>query len=255
MKILKILLLCLILSYFRPVLLGADVIYLKNGRTMEGLIKKETPEYIELELGFGITKLKKSKIKKIKRSQGKEIELMQETWEVEAKERQLKKAEYLEAEAKRNTEQAVKRNAAKKIDTIVKKISKKSVVQYIEKRNSIGVNALINEELRAKLIVDTGATSILLTLEFAEQLNIDLYNAKEIKIKLADGRISKAKAITLDSVKVQDMEVKRVDAVILLEEDTFSYWDGLLGMSFLNNFIFRIDAQNKQLILETEVDK
>jgi len=69
-------------------------------------------------------------------------------------------------------------------------------------------------------------------------------------MQTADGRIIDAKFIILDSVSVEGLEVKNVEAVVLLEESTMNVGDGLLGMSFLNRFNFQIDTVNKKLILE-----
>ena len=57
--------------------------------------------------------------------------------------------------------------------------------------------------------------------------------------------------VILGSVGVQDSEVENIEAAILPEEDSASIpEDGLLGMSFLKKFNFKIDQKNDKLILE-----
>ena len=59
----------------------------------------------------------------------------------------------------------------------------------------------------------------------------------------------KAKPILLESVKVGDAEVKNVQAAIL-EKEAIGGVDGLLGMSFLSNFVIKVDSADNRLILE-----
>ena len=84
----------------------------------------------------------------------------------------------------------------------------------------------------------------------ADKLGIKL-DKPDAKVTLANGKTVDAKQVTLRSVKVQDSEAFNVGAVILMEEDNgLGAADGLLGMSFLKNFSFKIDQKYKKLILE-----
>jgi clan AA aspartic protease (TIGR02281 family) len=112
------------------------------------------------------------------------------------------------------------------------------------------VKALLNGELPVNLVLDTGASAIMLKRALAEKLGIKL-DKPDTKVTLADGKTVSAKHIILESVKVQDSEVSKVDAVMLLEEESaLGPVDGLLGMSFLKHFSFKIDRKDKKLILE-----
>ena len=66
---------------------------------------------------------------------------------------------------------------------------------------------------------------------------------------MADGRRVEAIPFILKSVKVGEAEVKNVYAATFKEEVT-SGADGLLGMTFLDNFVMQIDAKNNKLVLE-----
>ena len=54
--------------------------------------------------------------------------------------------------------------------------------------------------------------------------------------------------VVLDEVHLGEVSVRNVKAIILDYENNQSS-DGLLGMSFLENFVFQIDAEKNELIL------
>jgi predicted aspartyl protease len=66
---------------------------------------------------------------------------------------------------------------------------------------------------------------------------------------LADGSKVKAKPVILKSIKVGDAQLNNVQAAII-EKKGISEEDGLLGMSFLKNFLVRINTKENKLILE-----
>ncbi|TAM41337.1 TIGR02281 family clan AA aspartic protease, partial [bacterium] len=115
------------------------------------------------------------------------------------------------------------------------------------------VETLLNKKVKASLILDTGASFILLSGNIAKNLGIDAdpRGGDTVEVMLADGSKVKAKRIILESVSVQGSEVKRVEAAILPQNESgAAIGDGLLGMSFLNKFNFKIDQKNNKLILE-----
>ncbi len=70
-------------------------------------------------------------------------------------------------------------------------------------------------------------------------------------MRLADGRRTAAKVIILESVRIQDVEVNKVMAAVMLEDISDpSLRDGLLGMSFLNRFNLKMDLKNMKITLE-----
>ena len=73
-----------------------------------------------------------------------------------------------------------------------------------------------------------------------------------ITMTLADGNKTQAKYVRLESVKVEGAEVENVGAAVLLEDQAKSgFNDGLLGMSFLNKFNFKVDRENNRIVLES----
>ena len=95
----------------------------------------------------------------------------------------------------------------------------------------------------AYFMVDTGATSIGMGSAEAERLGIDYKSGQPIRMGTANGTALGWK-VTLASVRIRDVEVRDVEAVI--GQAPMPYI--LLGNSFLNRFQMRRD--NEQMVLE-----
>jgi clan AA aspartic protease (TIGR02281 family) len=114
---------------------------------------------------------------------------------------------------------------------------------------SLYVRATVNRRHQARLLVDTGATSVQITPECARRVGIDLAKAAATRCTLADGSVADARSVTLNRVDLGSVEVNDVAAVVLLS-DTTRDADGLLGMSFLQQFEFRFDVERNRLYLK-----
>lgn len=220
MRIVCVLTLIFLFSFV--ISLSADTIYLKNGRTMEGLIKSEDAEGIKLDVGFGTVGLQKVEIERISRSAPGEAATMRQNWEKQKQEEKLK-------EERKPKEADISRQSG-----------------------SIFVDALLNRKTTAHFMLDTGASTMLITKDVAKKLGINTdYKKDVVQVQVADGRNVNAKYIVLESVNVQGSEAKNVEAAVLLDDSkNAGYQDGLLGMSFLKNFKFKIDPKSNKLILE-----
>ncbi len=62
---------------------------------------------------------------------------------------------------------------------------------------------------------------------------------------MADGRVVSGKLVKINSVRVGQFQLEDVEAAILGPEATNA--EPLLGMSFLGNFRFELDAQSAKL--------
>jgi aspartyl protease family protein len=93
-------------------------------------------------------------------------------------------------------------------------------------------------------LVDTGATSIALPSAEARRLGINYLNGQRGYTQTANGK-ALAYRITLDTVKVGDITLHAVEAVVL-EGDGLKI--ALLGMSFLNRTEMKRDGQALTLI-------
>jgi aspartyl protease family protein len=127
---------------------------------------------------------------------------------------------------------------------------KKDAVSYTSDNNQLVVDAVINNNALGRFIVDTGASIVVISKEIAGRLGLPEDDiGQEIEIEMADGTTVNARPVILKSVKVGDAEVEDVEAAVL-ENNVVGGADGLLGMSFLRNFIINVDAPSNKLILE-----
>ena len=207
----------------------ADTIKLKNGRSVDGIIKEEDAERIELEVSSGSVKFLKSEILEISRSSREELNYLRDRWQ-------------------RNKLELDNRLAKQRIGEESK--PKKAGFTHDSKGMTIGV--ILNGKVEAEMVLDTGASMVLITRNVARRLGINLERLKpNMNVMVADGRSIPAARIVLDKVKVENSEVRNVAASVLMYEGPdLGFGDGLLGMSFLRNFNFKIDQKEKKLILE-----
>ena len=101
----------------------------------------------------------------------------------------------------------------------------------------------------ARLLLDTGATVVQISQSLAGRLNMDLTRNPLVKVTLADGREAEVKAVMLDSVQVADARAEQVAGIVSPTELSNGV-DGLLGMSFLQQFDVHLDGSSNKLILK-----
>lgn len=92
--------------------------------------------------------------------------------------------------------------------------------------------------------VDTGATVVALTLKDAKRLNIRLHKKDRITVGLAGGIKGEGWKTTLDSVRLGDIEIKNVSAIVIKSRQDVNV---LLGMSFLKKL--EISQSKDKMIL------
>jgi clan AA aspartic protease (TIGR02281 family) len=115
--------------------------------------------------------------------------------------------------------------------------------------NGVFVKVLLNGKVTARLLVDTGASTTLLYQETVARLGLPPEAKVGVAhVKVADGRTVDADVLRLDSMSVGKSEVKNVLAAG--SPASGQGFDGLLGMTYLGQFIFRVDAAHGRLILE-----
>lgn len=126
---------------------------------------------------------------------------------------------------------------------------RRSVVPLIREQKSFFVRVKLNDKLWGKFLLDTGASALQISGKMARQLKVDFSSARTVPVTLAGGVLVKGKMVTLKSVQIGGVELTNVQAIVL-EKDNMDLRDGLLGMSVLEHFVFKIDTQNAELILE-----
>ncbi|MBU4312260.1 MAG: retroviral-like aspartic protease family protein [Candidatus Omnitrophica bacterium] len=202
---------------------SSDTIHLKNGRKMEGLIKKETEDAVWLDLGIGSVKFRREEIERVDRSSSEEADVIRQEWQ---------KNEDLEIEA------------GEKEDYTPKEVG------FSRESGHIFVNALLNDNVEATLLLDTGAPMILLSDHMTKKLGIKTHGVKVATTSVLGVSDLRIVYTVLDSVKVEGVEARNVDTEAALDETPELMKDGLLGLAFLRRFNFQIDTVNKKLILE-----
>ncbi|MDO8661924.1 MAG: retropepsin-like aspartic protease [Candidatus Omnitrophota bacterium] len=208
----------------------ADTLYLKNGRSIDGIIESDNGRTVRLVVGVNSSvSFLKTEIESIVKSPEQDYQALRQKWEKQ-------KVAQEEKMAKLKLEEEALPNA----------------VDFSHSQQGIAVNVTLNNKVNARMVLDTGASSIIITRKIAEDLKINLTKVEpDMKVQVADGRQISAKRIILESVEVQGVEVKNVEGAILLDDaGNLGFGDGLLGMSFLKRFNFKVDQREKKLILE-----
>jgi len=206
----------------------ADMVTLKNGYEMEGIIKRETEEYVELEIDLGTVKFYQGQIKEIDHYSKEENQALEDSWESE-----------------RSKKEVQQKTRQQETETGYKDIS------VGRKGDHLYANVVLNGRVNVKLLIDTGASFVVISPAIAKQLDISLDgNSPDLKLTLADGREVPGKMIKLDSIGLGEVKAENVETAVIFQENAFSGFDGLLGMSFLKLFKFEINLEKSKLILK-----
>src|SRR5690606_38553418 len=93
-----------------------------------------------------------------------------------------------------------------------------------------------------EMVVDSGASLICLPMSVATKLGVTPTEEDPVvTLVMADGREIQGRLIKLAEVRVGQFTVHDVEAAVLGEDATRA--EPLLGMSFLGNFKFELDAK------------
>ena len=109
------------------------------------------------------------------------------------------------------------------------------------------VEALINGNIKANLMVDTGASMVILSDRLGERLEINNKDFPSMSFSTAGGRVE-TPLFVLQSLKIGDAEVFGLEAST--NPNFKGRVDGLLGMSFLGEFKLEMDQENLKMLLK-----
>ncbi len=105
---------------------------------------------------------------------------------------------------------------------------------------------VLNGQVTAHLMVDTGASLVTLSKEIGERLGFGSFSdAPQIPFNTAGGQVWMP-MVALDTVRVGNAEVNIVEASL---NDQMGDLDGLLGMSFLGDYRVEMDQARSRMIL------
>lgn len=99
-------------------------------------------------------------------------------------------------------------------------------------------------ETEAMLLLDTGATSSVITPEVAARLNIE--QADNVRVNVVGGRALRVKRTVLNQMQVGPVQ-RTNQEVMIIRQRGGGFGDGLLGMSFLAGLKYTIDFRKQTL--------
>lgn len=129
----------------------------------------------------------------------------------------------------------------------------KKTVKLTKEGNTFYVKVELNEKVRAKLILDTGATYMQISKKLARKLGIKEDEGFESSIRVADGRSVKGRMVNLKSIGIGRIKVYNLKAFVPDKEKIG--FDGLLGMNFLGKFTIKFEPSKSKLILHKKQGK
>lgn len=230
---------------------AADTLFLKNGEKISGLIKTQGKRYIELNVGCGVVRFGKNEIERIYYSTPEESIGILQKWQASKDRSRLIE---IDASQLRDflSQESEKRISREQEEERTKNENMSRTVRAVQKGNQVIVLAKLNDSVPATLVLDTGASVVVLTKQIAEQAGINLNLIEDvIEVELADGSKTKVKQAVLKSLEVEGNRAENVVVAILLEEPEKSHLeDGLLGMSYLNRFNFTLNHENGELVFK-----
>jgi clan AA aspartic protease (TIGR02281 family) len=219
----------------------AETVVLKDGKKIVGEIVQETTEAVVISKQDGgfVYSIARERISVIRESTPAELK----------KGRPISAAVDGAEKARLEKIKEYRLEQYEKEVQAAKKARGKVRIKFVDNRFGV-VEATINGSVKADLLVDTGATLVVITSDVARELGIDYANIDErIHVILADGSIRSATPVTLSSIKVGPSVIRNVDAAIS-ESPPGGGLDGLLGMSFLSYFHVKLDSSENCLVLE-----
>jgi aspartyl protease family protein len=113
-------------------------------------------------------------------------------------------------------------------------------------KGGLWVEPLFNGKQRGKFLVDTGASAVVISQQFADKLGLDLSQAPTVRVLTANGPTT-ARVALAQSIELQEARARGVTVHVssTLPPDM----DGLLGLSFLARFEVKLDAKTGRLEL------
>lgn len=111
------------------------------------------------------------------------------------------------------------------------------------------VDAILNDRVKSRMILDTGANLVVITEELSKKLNQDVsFKDEVIKLNTNCGEVE-GRSLVIQKIELGHATKKNVKSVITPNNFAFGGFDGVLGLSFLGDFKVTVDYENGKIIL------
>ena len=111
------------------------------------------------------------------------------------------------------------------------------------------VNAVLNGDVKVKMVFDTGANLVVITEALSKKLHQDPSSGdKSVKLYTNCGEVE-GRSFVINKIELGGAQKENVRSVITSNDYSLSGFDGLLGLSFLGYFKVTVDYQNEKIII------
>ena len=104
-----------------------------------------------------------------------------------------------------------------------------------------------NSTVEAWLLLDTGATTTMISTALADRLGIRPDSTESRLSQVADGRVVQTFRTRVDSMAVGPKLKYNAEVAIMPSSGPDMGFDGLLGMNFLGEFRYHLDVNNQMI--------
>jgi predicted aspartyl protease len=107
-----------------------------------------------------------------------------------------------------------------------------------------------NKEVDVQLVMDTGATGTAINANVADDLYINLNQARKEKAGVAGGGVIEVSVVQLTSITIGPHTIRNRAVAVLPPESYALDYGGLLGMDVLGRFSYRLDLAKQVIVWE-----
>ncbi|HLU49157.1 MAG TPA: retropepsin-like aspartic protease [Planctomycetota bacterium] len=149
--------------------------------------------------------------------------------------------------AARDLDRSLASQATSMLDRIDDILSNRDAVILPIDGGPIRSSVVVDGRTALDFVIDTGATHTTIPRSFAARLGYDLSRGERVIVRTAGGQVTASKII-LGLVDLGGYQVRNLEALVL--PDSVSLEFGLLGLNFLENFRYQVDATRGEFRLE-----